>query len=521
MAAPALPTLRELLEASDDDIDVYAADDDDVDEKQQQADDGSDDDDDDAASGDASLRNCEAREATMRAAFRLLRACKFQLGQGDAAAARGPEERLALEPRWQRHYEWLSAVPSVGAHFGLAPADVCFKAICHSWLCERRAAYAASSLQHLAHAHAELVVLSCQHTEEARSCWPSAEEWLRLKDRIACVVVDLLECEADERQMLVDQLSDDTRQHFEALPPELSRAYEARRMPPLLAHELEARRRKAEEDRARGRTKDIVDGTSEEAQGALWRNTAAELVDNFLYLSSRVWREVERQNALAARFPVEEAPRLNEQTLERMRKWVRDKCAIEQTEGLTELFRRLANESFWPLGTATRRYREARNRYDETDALTLLNEEVGVDLGQHLHDLSLRRLSEHAAAAAAHSLFWDALFLALFATTLMQRAQLDWLREYFCAQPFSRAWRRRLVQRHYRGALKCPVVLPLQRRFFVFHQERLLLCSSLLQAVGVWLYLVREEFAGVLENTEDLAATGILATFLPEHCLQA
>lgn len=421
----------------------------------------------------------------------------------DAAAV------AAVERQWRRYFLALNLEPAQCADMCVSYTDVGFVALCHAWasapgeLFERGHALfvgcsgAPLDASCLAAIHAELVVVSCQHTLLSRRAWPSAAQIWALRRRVARAVVRFLDTGRTGRASLVTQLASVVEQ-----PP--SELLQERRTPQLLLRaQLEARQKREREGAP------PEEDASEEASGALWRSSPQELAASFVRLASRVFYKLDSDTQLVAAYPAAAAPSVRPQALERLRQWVRARCRVEQTDEMTKAFRDFANASWCPLGTETARYRSRETRSDVTAPLQMLEGELGMDLGQHLHDRSLAQLSE--LAADADGLFWDALLLTLFAQALFQSVRMDWRSLCLHAHAHTLASQAAMADVSM-DVEKRPLVVLLERRWRVLHRQQLMDCDSLAHALLCWMQLVRSEFGSQGERTEDL--TAFLAGFL-------
>jgi hypothetical protein len=411
---------------------------------------------------------------------------------------------------WHDHFDDLNTVTK-DSYFSLT--DMAFVAQSLTLYCESADVRAGVTIHSIAQAYVELVVIGCQHTLDAREYWPSPADWNKLKLRIAGVVAVFFDSGPRTRAELIARINSESFA-FEDMPEALRFPFLTRKTPPSLLADKEKKRKALEDALQAGKrvSREDRDEVSEEGAGLMWRNTGEELVNNFVRMAARTIHVVERHNGLWTMFTHKPAPRFTRQTIARAERWVVAKCQVEQTEELTMLFRNTANEWFWPLGAATHRFRNAYTRANKADALTVLADELGVDLSQHLHDRSLGRLD--ALSKETGGLYWNALFTALFVYTMRQRVRMDWLAHYFFSDLSPQA-ETRIHAEHYMGDDKRPIVLQLCRRWLVFHNKTYLDCGcSLLHAVLTWLYIVQTEFGGQLENTEDIRE--VCAVFLED-----
>jgi hypothetical protein len=467
---------------------------------------GHDDDDDDATAARA-----KEQAALFSQAVELIKACRRHIRTPETArVARGSEQREALEPLWLRHFLAISVAEK--GNMQLARSDVCFIALCWSRMAERPQLLGEVCWQWVALTFVEIVNISCQHTSDSRAYWPAPESWAELLEMVSAVVAVYVEGASQKRQMLLKQCeaSKDGREarlQFEQLPVDLIERYTSRQEPPSLLAHLENTRRKAAAERAKGES-DVREEVSEEARGAIWRNTAPELLANYVRMASRLYRSVTLHNAMVARYEKDPPYNLTPMALNQAFHWLYNKCRVDQPDEVRAHFRDLANEWFYPLGAETERYRDKRTRDDLEQPLTVLNTEIGMDLSQHLQECTLKKLVDIGSNQDA--LHWDALFLTLLDNVFKQRVQIHWRREYVFTteqEVHSPALRKRMESEHYQGVTnKRPLILKLQRRFWLFEGKRLRACHNLCHAVLSWMHRVRSGFIGVLECTTDVRA---------------
>lgn len=404
--------------------------------------------------------------------------------------------------------------------------DTGFIALCHHWRDEDRDEQLC--LQWIAETYTDLVILSCQHTLESRTYWPTPEAWRKLKSRVALVVVRYFNHGPVARAKFLAQMcsNDENPNHavasFSRLDEERSAEWESRREPADLKAIIETRRRKAAKDKEEGKKVTEREEASEEMCGALWRNSAVELVDNYVRLASRVVYTVDMHARLRNLYPSRVAPRFTEATYNRVYQWVIAKCRVEQTETTTKLVRDLSNMWWCPLGTETQRYRDKDTRSDVVAPLHQLESELGVTLAQHLHDQSLTKLTEVAKrhpGTDKESIFWTPLLFALFQTTVKQALNLDWLGVYFSVMPHLREPSKRMSDEYYKLADKRPLVRYLERKWITFHQQHHLVCDrGGVHALLSWLYLVSNAFDGEGDQCEDFKP--IIDLFLDKDSIQ-
>lgn len=443
----------------------------------------------------------EKHLAHLQNTLQLIRECHTH--RSNAVTRAMPMDNVELQRKvasgWHTYFNELNAEGMMR----VSRTDMAFIALCLAQACSKPSLTQGVNLGSITQVYGDMIVLSCQHTQESRQYWPSAEEWVNLRDRISGVVVTFFDTGISARQTLIEQLNaDKTVVSTNPLLPHLH-------IPPLLAAEKEKRARKLALDKENGVKVDSREEVSEEAMGLLWRSSPEELAFNFVRVASRLVHCVEQDLHFAIQTQMPECV-LPSSIHEHVRTWVKQRCSVEQIEELTMLFRNIANEWFWPVGASTHRWRNTHTRTDLLDSLTVLNDEVGVELGQHLHDRSLARPS--AIAADTKGLFWDALFMALFSYMMLQRLKLNWRELYFFQDAHSSALAQRLASDHFMGDEKRPVIVYLQRKYWIVYKEALAPCSDLAHSILSWLYIVRQDFGGKLENTEDVNT--IIAIFL-------
>jgi len=499
------------------------------------------------------LTDLKRRVKLTKDALELLRSCRTHLEHPDLKATKRVDddgrERMQLELRWRRDFLGLSEeMPRESGDMNLAPGDIVFHSLCIARVCELDADHRQDViLFHLLETWTRLVVIACQHTLGSRHYWPSQKDWRLLRFQIAAVVhhffvgqnaiglARLRKC----FESYDDKEGKEQMANFAAkLDINLRRQYLARRVPPALAEKRRAEKQKAEEDRRKGKTSKADAEVAEEHQGALWRNSPDELVRGYCQLAARVIHCVELDETLAAQFPLKDEPptknaklstelptrlpQFNPQTRKCIMLWLRAKCALQQPDETSALFRDTANTMFQPLGTSTRKFRVKRLKNDITDPHTMLQDELGAELGGLLYEQSLIDIGTHVRAdvkTTGETLHFDAILLALFDSSMRQRFKLDWIKQYCALDPHTAEWQARMKSRYYMGAPKRPILVWVKRRWCLLHRHQLQPCQSLLHAIVGWMYLVREQYKCRLENTENI--TPIITELLPRDCTQA
>ncbi len=464
-------------------------------------------------------------EITQRA-LELIRECKArwatELGRTTPMA---PTSRLKLEQDWMLHFNNLN-IQLLGGD--LSPSDIVFEAICWSMWCEEPPIAASFTIQWLAETNAEMVVWSCQHTEQSRVAWPTDEEFASLRKRISGVVVQAMLL--GDRSVLTNDLLTEKIQ-FKTLSMDLSKAYQERKLPGVLLSRkaVDLAKRKAEaikELMARGEDTSKVDQevvdieAGEEYAGALWRNHAGDLVHNYVQFASRFTYKILFDNTMAARFKAPEGsvPMRFKRPVELgVCEWLRNKCRMEQPSELTEMFRVLAGESFWPLGSDTAKYRLRETKDDAVTSQTLLQNEIGIDLTQMLFDDGLVKPS--VVASDTKSPYWDWMLLTMVHFALVQSVRVKWLDEYVILHPHTHASHRRMLKSQRFGQLnQCPVLVRLQRKWWVFQKQKLLPTTGTVNAFVTWWYKVQQRKPVELDNGEDVEK--MASVFVPPNPLQ-
>jgi hypothetical protein len=436
-------------------------------------------------------------------------------------------KRIALEKQWMLHFNDLNTEYSFSP--GISASDLVFEAVCWSVWCEDPSISANYTIQWLADTQAELVVYSCQHTQESRDEWPTDEQFISLRKRISGVVVQALLL--GDRSVLVNDLSANLVQ-FKPLTEELKQAYQARKVPDVLIAKkvAELAKRKAQlikELLAKGESTENVDKeltaieAGEEYMGVLWRDNWADQVHSYTPLASRVVYKILSDNCLAERFkpPEGTVPTRFKKTVEAgVREWLRTRCRIEQPPELTELFRELATASFWPLGADTAKFRLRKTKDDVISSQVLLQDQIGIDLTQMLFDDALVRPS--VIASDVHSPYWDWMLFAMMHFSMV-REKVEWLKEYVILNPHRNDARRRLLASHHHGRRSeemCPILVRLQRKWVLFHKGVMLPTTGTVNAFAQWWYEVQRKKEGELDNGEDVRP--LAGLFIPPNPLQ-
>jgi hypothetical protein len=403
---------------------------------------------------------------------------------------RDPSDWLALESEWMRNFATHAEqrVESPGASASLLG----FKA--WAWVQHTQSPATrepSMGLQVINEVFVRTAVWSSQHTDAARVRWPTDLEWARFKALASDMMVH--QFRAPTVDALYNALQDFKPAHV--TPHELEQEFEERKMPEALKVELELRRKQAERDIARGKA-DVKVDVSEEASGALWREAPEEICANLPFRVARLICKVEFDESLLVQYPVwdEAAVQFTPSTYARARRWLVTKCRMEQPEDVTALFRDLATQMMWPLGSDTEKYRSRITVNNLSTALDVLSSEIGANLSQHVHDRMLKPFKDILAATTAPpTVLWDGIFLALFEFEMIQKINLRWLADYFILNPHEAKARKRMSSRRFRGVLEQrPIVVMCCRRWWLFSKRRMIPCgTSLLHAVLAWLHCMR------------------------------
>jgi len=430
-----------------------------------------------------------------------------------------------VQALWRRYFEPLNLATHPCAHkdgttrqnaLAISYTDMGFIALCRMWDHASRAAGATG--QWIADTHMHLVSIASQHTPASRDYWPPADEWAALKARVARVVCLYMDTGPRGRVRLIEQLQESEFKPIDDAA--LVARYQECRNPQTLQDHVERLRRKAEAARIAGKREDeIKEDASIEAAGSLWRNTPDDLINNYVRIASRTVRKVDLDNELVHTYRTTTlaAPEFNRWVFEGAHQWVRAKCGVEQTEEMTKLFRDTANRWWCPMGAETDRFRDKATRTDTTAPLQVLEMEIGIDMSQHLHDRSLAKL---VTIASERCVFWDALFLSLFQYYMMQSMRLDFTRDYVLYDAHTRAAQERMRRLLFLGKEKRPVVVRLQRRWWIHHQQQLVLCEhGLVHAILAWLLILDTWYDRRTENGNRL--DGAIAVFFASGVLNS
>lgn len=467
---------------------------------------------------DLRANRCIQRQAVaVRGFYALLCAAKQGTDSGEMM------ERVRQD--WFRWFMPLSMETLCGA-YGIAWTDMGFVAMCHVWA--RRSDDEDLTFTDIWHSWVELVVIGSQHTSASAAQWPTQADWESVRTHMAQVVRRYLSGAPASRTALIRQLEqvedgeakDAKPAHvIGVLPDELTAALAEREMPPSLAlfKKQERETMAAKVLTGEMRESDVRQEASIEAQGAMWRATATDIVHNFTRLATRTMFKVDRDNALAAGFP-RVAPRVfNRHVYVRAYAWVVARCETEQTDAMTKLFRDTSNTWLHPMGSDTHRYRAKLTRNDLCGAQGMLRDEIGIDLMQHMHERSMVRMKTLAAThpgvntSADACLLWSPLFLVLLHYALLQHTakKVVFLDTYVHSQSHERASRARMDESYFRGMPRRPLLVLAQRRWWLHHGHALHgPHDSLLHAVLEWFYMLASEFRGKNEDGYDVSKVG-------------
>jgi len=440
--------------------------------------------------------------------------------------------RLAFEPLWRLHFARFNGVEAAG----LSYTDIGFRALCWAMVAEEPALRGAADLQSIRLVFLLTAIFSCQHTKESRSDWPDFRQWNEYKRTVASLATSFFTGSQVQRAALTAKLDDPDFQ-FDPVEAELLDQYDRMHVPPELAALHQEEERVAEAKRKAGKDDGGRVETSEEASGYIWRSTTDAIVDHLMVRAARLIYRVDFDHHLFDVYRRSggaqglKLPRFTPATLDGVRAWVRKKCAVEQPEEVTALFRELVCQWLLPLGADTARSRNKKSAHDVTTSLQMLEKEIGADLSQFHYDQTIKLRLHVIADAPDNRLLWDALFLALFEFDMRQRVHFEWMKDYFTSTPHLPHTQRRMAHpRFHNDPDKCPMVVEATRAYQVFYRQQLVgPADSLVHAVLSWLYFMGRDFtkhkgksgrrAILLENMEDI--TAIHDTFLQRDSVVA
>ena len=430
---------------------------------------------------------------------------------------RDPADWLALKADWMRNFTAHAEQPVECP--GTSATLLGFKAWAWSHYAQNPMMRDETmGLQVINEVFVRTAVFSSQHTEDSLVRWPTDLEWARYKTLVSEMMVHHF------RKPTTDALYEklQTFKPRTVSPAELEDEFVERKMPEGLRIELELLRKKAEKDIARGKA-DVKVDVSEEASGALWREAPEEICANLPFRVARLICKVDFDEALLLQFPPwpEAEVQFTPSTYTRAKRWLVQKCTIEQPEDVTALFRELANTMFWPLGSDTEKYRSRITASNLNTSLDILSNEIGANLAQYLHDRMLKPLDELLRQTSGVApMFWDAIFLAIFEFDIIQRLNFKWLDDYFIVNPHEEKSRRRMNSRRFKGVLdQRPYVVSACRQKWILFRRRLIPCrTSTVHSVLHVLHLVDTQFRNqddeaTLEDGHDMSC--IIETFLP------
>lgn len=369
-------------------------------------------------------------------------------------------------------------------------------------------------------------VWSSQHTADSRVRWPTTLEWAQFKTLASYMMVTYFR--APTTLALYTALQTFKPKHL--TQRDLEDEFGERKMPEGLALELAMARKQALRDIARGKA-DVKIDVSEEASGSLWREAPEEMCANFPFRVARLVFKVEFDEALLLQFPPlpEAELTFTSATYARARAWLARKCLNEQPDEVTGFFRDIMNQMLWPLGCDTERYRSRATLNNLSISLDTLSNEIGANLSQYLHDRMLKPLldiispdTDGNEPVEPASMFYDAVFLALFEFDLLQRLGIHWVKDYFVLHPHEEDSIKRMATgaRFHGVADRAPIVVWAARQYWLLHRGRLVPCKlRSFEAILSWLHITGRDFVDakgrvLLENRQDLAP--VIETFFPK-----
>lgn len=403
---------------------------------------------------------------------------------------------------WRRYFLILNlefSTPKMQInHIRMSKSDMGFMSLCRAWASAPGEIYPASHmlfaeerpekgkinypddicLQWVQATHAELVNLSCQHTELCKNQWPSLQKFTALKRRVARVIVRWFDKDHAAHMELIDLIETESA-HYADIDAHVASgevpkgnlksariAFQERKHPArlvkMLAHEAAMRN-----------PEDPVSENSIEAEGALWRDTPTELVSNYVRIAARVFYKAESDFALLDKYynrDRKDAPPMRQQLFNRVREWVTHKCKTEQTESIKRRFRDTANLSWCPLGTDTHRWRSKITRSDATAPLTMLEGELGIDIAQHMHHRSVQPWPNICATSddddTGLAIMWDALFETLICAHILHTTTVQFRELYLITDPHTQESIQRIEDMSMTDK-KRPLIVYIARNWYV------------------------------------------------------
>jgi hypothetical protein len=399
---------------------------------------------------------------------------------------------------------------------GISVTDTLFVCRCLLMCCKDPDIRPMSSLYDIHELYVRLQVLGSNHTRAQFERPIEHREVEMLEKRIASLVVFVL---CDGTDAVLAQLPGS----LPLIDPKLKEQLEALKTVPYIKvvdpsevqlsekRILELKEEKAEKLRKENNSslasEPLIAEELSVNEGLFWHADKKSVVSNFVPFASLILRNYYVDHEIWKQFPersINDQHFYTKADVAHMKQWFRDKCEFDYADDFVKRFRDMVFDHWLPIGACQIRLRDSATKYDVSNPLNLLEEQLGVDSTTSLASYARER-AMHISKDEKHQVY-EFLLLSQFSYMMQHMFKTEFTRDYYITPTRIFRWRGRLKELLTYMKPRRPIVLRLKRTWLIHDAGEWITCESLLDALLKWMMLIQNKYAGTLATGVQLTA---------------
>lgn len=439
----------------------------------------------------------------------------------------------AVVNRWM--YEFHAGnfvVPDVG----IASTDLLFAVLCHHKVAEHNnnddSPMTIPTIKDIFPLLQTVRCLSCQHTEETFSLWPSKEEMGNLFHRIALAVVYIMwdgGISQSDRNLLSARLKRETECKTVIRSDDIATVEVVYKHNPVAEHieqlisrlKFKAKRKDGTDSGDFIITTNVFGETtkkrrvdSEDQKGAIWSEMIPRIVGQFLPVCSRVFAKYQLDEEIFDKYTyVEESEqdlrwkwrRLHIVEYEnRVRTWVKaKKRTLGESNKFKEAYKSLVYELLLPMGCRQDSFKNTQDMYSFKQPYTLFGEQLGNNAVTHTHTQV-----DAAYDPDERPFLFQFASVTCLAYELFQQKRVLFYSDYFIGDTQLYSKHEMLGKVHVNYRPRRPMLVRIRRKWFLHERSGEWLCcgNNAYRAIAMWCGLIFHEFNETLEDDKNISS---------------